>query len=138
MKDIEDHFVELLKTAGNPLMERGDDIHFVVHISSAAAAAVGDSARETVIDNPAMAVHEYRIAPNSKVELSGSFKLQRFVATNVCVKCLFNYLFETVICPKNALRKHSRRKVQMNQWIITLVGLAKPIVCFFFLRLSFL
>jgi len=82
MKDIEDAFVERLKAVGNPLMERGDDLHFVVHVAAApaAAAAAAVGGQETVIDNPAMALHEFQIAPNSRVELCGSFKLLRFVS----------------------------------------------------------
>ena len=94
MKDIEDHFVDHLKAAGNPLMERGDDIHFVVRNSSAAAAAVTDSAREIVIDNPAMALHEFHIAPNSQVELCGSFKLLTFVPSF----CVFSSSVYITVC----------------------------------------
>ena len=79
MEDIERVLVKRLEAAGNPLMERGDDVHFIVRAASAAEAAASGAASEFVLDDPARAVHDMHIAPNSCIELVGSFKLQRFV-----------------------------------------------------------
>ena len=90
MEDILRVFEQRLAACGDPLVERGDDVHFVVRVASAAAAAVSGSARECTVDNPAAAVHELRIAPNSTVELAGTFKLQRFAPSLhcACVVCV--------------------------------------------------